>query len=146
MHSYIVMYSKKNHLILQPILFYMTKFRLNWSPPFHIAVRNIHVSSLYHVIQVKVVVCFGHGTQDLDSHAKVCSQDIVFIPSDRTSFGLYFSMHLLSAWFFMCNSLIILVTTFTCIAWHKEETCIFRSAMQKGRQPVQPKLHHVEND
>ena len=29
--------------------------------------------------------------------------------SDRTSFGLYFSMHLLSAWFFMCSSSIILV-------------------------------------
>ena len=57
---------------LQLILFYMTKFRLNWSPPFCIALRNIHVSSLYHAMQVKVVVCLGHGTQDFFKPGQPC--------------------------------------------------------------------------
>jgi len=56
---------------------------------------------------------------NLLSHAKVCSHDMVFVDSEivLTTSGLYFVLHLLSLWFLMCSSSIILVMSCQMYLW-----------------------------
>ena len=78
------------HGVVCSSLFSISHPWLDWPPSQTVASRNVLISSLHHMMQVKVVMDFRHCAHLYrDNQANVRSQDMVFIPGSNTFLGSY---------------------------------------------------------